>query len=867
MKATGLRFAVLFASMLTLFGPGIAHAAIPASERAVLENLYAYTNGPGWAHQDGWNGAPGTECNWYGTTCNAAGTTVTGIDLSGNGLYGPLPPLAGLTNLETFDIHQTATGGIGAYNSLFGPIPPLNGLKHLKLFDANNTFFNGGIPSLTGLSHLQLFGCVRCGLTGPIPSLSGLTSLQTFDVSYNQLSGSIPSLAGLSQLRYFRVGGQLTGAIPDPSGLTNLQTYIVGGYQLTGGVPDLVDLPNLQTFEVYGFLSGQIGSLSNLPSLETFDMSGDRLTGNIPPLAGLPNLQLFSVGGNLLTGSVPELSGLTSLQNLGLSYNQLSGLLPAVPQSLIESAGAHSYASATACPNLLTPASDPPTQTDLDWNTVTKTTPWSQDCAPDPVWKTYMGVASSMNPSTVGQSVTFKAVVHGMNPTGTMTFTSKSDTPGTTAVTTLCDSVPLVDSVATCTVDNIPANGSTYSIVGHYSGDADNAPADNSIVPVYQLVNYAPITATVTANPVQAGEPVDIAGIGSFYSGTTMEFDDARTALCSGVTPYAVDGHLLGHCVTQFVKAGPHVLFLKALSNGPQANDGALPLIVNVVAAKAFDADQFALTGSWYNPPTSGQGLEIEVYPDLVGNGKSLLFGGWFTDDESGHEQWVTLQGDLSSSHGGSYDLKIGQNSGGNFDAQPITEATQIGTATLTFYDCTHAALVYNFDDGRGGTIPYVRLTSPTACSSTVPAAPPVPLPDNYNDVLHSGAWYDPATSGQGLMVDIDPSITTFFAAWYTFTPAASADTGIARQRWFTLQDNTYTPGDLSLHDVPIISVNGGVFNQPSTTDAQQVGTAQVTFTSCTTMTLQYTFTAGEFQGLSGTINERAIVPDTPCQQ
>ncbi|MDE2257298.1 MAG: hypothetical protein KGK05_06000, partial [Xanthomonadaceae bacterium] len=88
----------------------------------------------------------------------------------------------------------------------------------------------------------------------------------------------------------------------------------------------------------------------------------------------------------------------------------------------------------------------------------------------------------------------------------------------------------------------------------------------------------------------------------------------------------------------------------------------------------------------------------------------------------------------------------------------------------------------------------------------------------------------------------------------------------VAAQRWFTLQDNTYTPGNLNLTGVPIIATNGGVFDQPSNVTVSEVGTANIAFTSCTTMTLTYTFTQGEFSGLSGTIHEKAIVPLAGCQ-
>ena len=398
-------------------------------------------------------------------------------------------------------------------------------------------------------------------------------------------------------------------------------------------------------------------------------------------------------------------------------------------------------------------------------------------------------------------------------------------------------------------------------------------PADELwITPEYQYVGYPNMTETATANPVQVGQPVDLTGtLAGGDDSDTYEFDDGRVPLCSNVPTRVVNGLRTGHCVTrfdlsQYSQLGPHSLTVTSDSHGPEAGSGSLPIIVNLVAAKTFDANQFALTGSWYNPPTSGQGLEIEVYPDLNGAGNGLLFGGWFTNDAAGNPQWYSLQGNLSSSHGGAYALAIGQNTDGNFNAAPVTQATQVGTATLTFYDCTHAALDYSFTDGRTGTIPYVRLTNPTACSDAVPAVAPTQAPDNYNDVLHSGAWNNPATGGQGLMIDIVPSINTFFAAWYTYAPQSEALTGPAGLRWFTLEDNTYTPGDLNLKDVPIVTTSGGVFNTPSEVTSVQVGSADVTFTSCTTMTLKYTFTQGEFSGLSGTIDYRTIGPSAGCQ-
>jgi hypothetical protein len=855
---------------LICVGTQDAQAAIPSSERAVLLNLYAYTYGVGWdqQYQRGWNGPPGTECTWYGITCDAAGSTVIGINLAGVGMNGTLPSLSDLTNLQTFDIHQTATGGIGAYNSLYGPIPPLSGLRHLRTFIANNTFFDGSIPSLAGLTELTDFEVYTNGLnslSGSIPSLSGLSNLTRFDVYGDGLTGSVPLLTGLHRLAYFRVGGNhLTGSIPDLGGLTALSYFDVSGNHLTGNVPDLVQLPNLQYFEIENnLLDGTLGEWSDLPQLLEFDAEYTRLTGGLPALGQAPNIQRFVAGPSKITGNIPDLSQLTNLVVFGVAGNQLTGSPPSPPASLVN-ARVSKTGGAALCPNFLNPASNPPSAIDTDWNTATGMTPWSQNCPPQTKWPTFLNASSSHNPSYVGQLVTFTALVNGMNPTGTVTFTSLPDAPNNAnQITTLCDAVPLTDQLATCTVDNF-GGGTSNVIVASYSGDANNTPSDNSIGTIFGGVHISTIdqivwqivTESATANPVQVGQPVDLmASIEGGKAGDTVTFYDGGTKLCANVPIVVEQDRQVARCTAQFATTGPHPLMVQ----------GSDPLILNVIAPAAFDADQFALTGSWYDPPTSGQGLELEVYPDLNGPGNAQLFGGWFTNDASGNPQWYTLQGSMGTSHGNAYPLDIGLSTGGNFDAPPITQAVADGTATLTFYDCSHAALTYRFNDGRSGTIPYLRLTPATACSSTVPTGNVTP-PANYADVQHSGAWYEPATSGQGLMIDIVPSIDTFFAAWYTYAPQTAGLTGTAAQRWFTLQDNTYTPGDLHLSDVPIIATSGGIFNQSSAVSVGQVGTAQIDFTSCTTMTLSYAFTQGEFAGLSGTINEKAIVPLAGCQ-
>jgi hypothetical protein len=875
-KCWQFRVGRLISIAALLLGSAVAHAAIPASERAVLLAIYENTNGPSWYRDTAsfptpWNSAPGTECLWEGVACNAQGTSVVSLYLRSRNLNGQLPALSDLVNLERLDVSN---------NLMRGPIPQLDGLTRLKFFVADESFsgrFTGPIPSLQGLTSLEAFICIDCGISGPIPPLNAFTRLRIFNVSRNELSGPIPPLTGLTNLVSFDVSSNLLdGPLPDLSGLENLETFFASGNFLSGGIPDLVDLPKLSYFFANGMLNGQIGLISNLPNLEYFSAWAGQLTGSMPALNGVPKLSIFIVGRNRLSGSVPDLSALTSLTYFNIGYNRLEGSLPAPPRSLVDFAIVEESQAAVVCPNRLEEASSPPSMTDLDWNLVTRTSPWSANCAlgaPGALVQSAIGVTVDAKNAVAGEPVTFTMSVWGNDPTGTITITATQSRPlFDNPVLTLCENVPLSDAIARCTVSNIPANVYDYRINGFYSGDSRNSPAGDTFTTEALLkVDYAPIRVVTTSNPAQIGQPVDISGslagadIGDI---TQMTFYDRDVPLCSNVPVHDVQGELTARCVVAFATAGPHSITAVTNTDSRLAMASSDPLIQSVVAARAFDANQFALTGAWYNPVTSGQGFSFQAFADHAGSGIATMGGDWQTFDAAGHQNWFVVQGDMSQSHGATYNLAIGQTAGGNFDALPISSASLVGSGSLRFFDCTHAALSFSLSDGRSGTIPYVRLTPPSACSEVVPAAPlpDSPLPPNYNDVLHSGAWFDPLISGQGLQVEFVPSRNTFIASWVTYAPLGSPSTGIERQRSFALEYHNYTPGDLSIDGIPIIATSGGVFNQPSTIERVQVGTANVSFTSCTTMTMSYAFTEGEFSGLSGTIHQTAIVPNPDCR-
>lgn len=118
-----------------------------------------------------------------------------------------------------------------------------------------------------------------------------------------------------------------------------------------------------------------------------------------------------------------------------------------------------------------------------------------------------------------------------------------------------------------------------------------------------------------------------------------------------------------------------------------------------------------ALSGSYYDPARSGQGLNIEV----LGNGAVVAY--WYTY-AAGGQRWYVMQGDVA---GDRVALTVYRTEGGVFlDPAPAT-LVRAGTAQLRWDTCATARLDYDIEAGRG-TYPLTRLTG--SCSAIGAAAP-----------------------------------------------------------------------------------------------------------------------------------------------
>src|SRR3546814_5103868 len=99
-----------------------------------------------------------------------------------------------------------------------------------------------------------------------------------------------------------------------------------------------------------------------------------------------------------------------------------------------------------------------------------------------------------------------------------------------------------------------------------------------------------------------------------------------------------------------------------------------------------------------------------------------------------------------------------------------VTEPRRVGSARLVFESCDRAQFRYQFDpdenEGLSGLVTLSRLTPGVACIGDVAAA----TTPAASDAAIEGAWFDPASSGQGLMFNTipaqDPAQSSVFSTW-----------------------------------------------------------------------------------------------------
>jgi protocatechuate 3,4-dioxygenase beta subunit len=357
------------------------------------------------------------------------------------------------------------------------------------------------------------------------------------------------------------------------------------------------------------------------------------------------------------------------------------------------------------------------------------------------------------------------------------------------------------------------------------------------------------------------------AGNQTFEFNTQLFFDEAVNVIVNARQAYNTRGTRTTKDAQDDIYAGQTaaLVSIQPLQDGTSGYLGTATVSLAIdPAAAALDFNQAGLSGHWFDPTTVGQGFSLELFPNQVTAGTGQAFGAWFTYELAApggvdKQRWYTFSG-LAGSGSNVVAVQIFRNWGGNFNAGPITSGVPIGNGALSFSSCNTGELMYAFTEGSGrtGVIPMERLTPNVTCSATTAR------PTNADFAL-SGNWYDPATSGQGFTIEVNPNAPILFFSWYTYA-INGGSLGAAGQRWFTAQAG-FQPGQRSA-TLTIFETKGGIFDQgtypPPHALALAAGTATLTFQGCTRASLAYNFTGGAMAGARGTITLQRVGPVPP---
>ncbi len=205
-----------------------------------------------------------------------------------------------------------------------------------------------------------------------------------------------------------------------------------------------------------------------------------------------------------------------------------------------------------------------------------------------PVTTTTTSVSSSLNPSSLGDSVTFTATVTGTSPTGTVTFKDG---------TTILGTASLVNGQATFTSSSLSIG--THQITAVYGGNS-NYSASTSVV-LNQVISTPTTTTSVTSslNPATYGAAVTftatVTGAGSTPAGTVTFMDNA-TALGNALIANGQAAY-----TTSSLSPGTHTI--TAVYSGDNNSTASTLAVLSQVVAPATAT---TVVTSSLNPSTYG---------------------------------------------------------------------------------------------------------------------------------------------------------------------------------------------------------------------------------------------------------------------
>ena len=281
-------------------------------QRYALATLYYALNGGSWTLNTGWL-TQASECEWYttGMTSCLANEFVS-LELDNNNLQGTLPyEINLLTTLSTISLQNPIDTAV----DITGTFPTLTNLTGLLRLDLSGNGLSGPIPETffaakTSLLQLSLEGNKLAGSVSS--SVSGLTALTDLNLAGNGFTAIPSQLFQLQQLRLLNLQDiGFGGTLPDLSSLTKVEALNLRANGISGVIPSsigsltsLSDTLDFSSNAISGPIPTTIGNLVKLVSLFLND---NRLAGQVPAsLANLTSLRVIRLDQNDLTGTVPS---------------------------------------------------------------------------------------------------------------------------------------------------------------------------------------------------------------------------------------------------------------------------------------------------------------------------------------------------------------------------------------------------------------------------------------------------------------------------------------------------------------------------------------------------------------------------------
>ena len=396
----------------------------------------------------------GTDGNYYGTT-ESGGTNC--ISAGGCGTIFKITPTGALTTLYSFGVQSNGSDGFDITGGL------------VQGSDGNfyGTTFGGG-----NMSACDQYGC---GTVFKITPTGTLTTLYTFCSQANCADGAAPLYEALAQ----GTDGNLYGT-----------TAFGGAYSTcinSCGDGTLFEITTSGQQTVLHSFDGSDGVQPNAGVVQNTD---GNFYGTAPRGGSDPNCSSCGTVFSLSVGLGPFLETVSTSGPSGTSVMILgTDLTGATSVSFNGTASTFTVASATLITTTVPAgATTGPVTVITPSGTLTSNPPFTIP-APGPTTTT---LASSLNPSTFNQSVTFTATVTatgGGTPTGTVTFTPDgSNVLGASAL----------NGSGQATVSTSALTAGTHSIVASYGGDSNDQPSAST--PLTQTVQMASSTLSIASN-------------------------------------------------------------------------------------------------------------------------------------------------------------------------------------------------------------------------------------------------------------------------------------------------------------------------------------------------------------------------------